>query len=130
VRTLSPPPPLHLHIPLGQGTSERARPAHGARKGLPRATWCTPVKKAHSLSLGTVCLACAGGRQLEANELVPRFRQRGWEIKSYLKTVVLPIGRLPVGLCRHRALTLQGTPCYYCIHDSTVYRTVLYVGLM
>ncbi|CAI5941052.1 unnamed protein product, partial [Closterium sp. NIES-64] len=59
----------------------------------------------------------AGAVNSEPNELIPRFRQRGWEIKSYLKTIVLPIGQLPVGICRHRALLFKvladalGMPC-------------------
>lgn len=57
-----------------------------------------------------MCVCGRGSTTSEANELVPRFRQRGWEIKSYLKTVVLPIGRLPVGLCRHRALLFKVHP--------------------
>ncbi|CAI5489164.1 unnamed protein product [Closterium sp. Naga37s-1] len=58
-----------------------------------------------------------GAVNSEPNELIPRFRQRGWEIKSYLKTIVLPIGQLPVGICRHRALLFKvladalGMPC-------------------
>eukprot|EP00897_Mesotaenium_endlicherianum_P007895 jgi/Mesen1/7133/ME000369S06450 len=43
----------------------------------------------------------------ETTELVPRYRQRGWELKGYLKTIVVPIGRLTLGLCRHRALLFK-----------------------
>ncbi|CAI5950061.1 unnamed protein product [Closterium sp. NIES-65] len=59
----------------------------------------------------------AGAVNSEPNELIPRFRQRGWEIKSYLKTIVLPIGQLPVGSaatapCSSRCWrTALGMPC-------------------
>ena len=43
----------------------------------------------------------------EVDDLVPEFRQRQYDIKNYLKTVVVPIGQLQVGLCRHRAILFK-----------------------
>ena len=41
------------------------------------------------------------------DDLVPHFRQQQYEMKKYLKTIVVPIGQLQVGLCRHRAILFK-----------------------
>ena len=43
----------------------------------------------------------------EVDDLVPHFRQQQYEMKKYLKTIVVPIGQLQVGLCRHRAILFK-----------------------
>ena len=55
------------------------------------------------------CVVCvsSGAVKSEVDDLVPHFRQQLYEMKKYLKTLVVPIGQLPVGLCRHRAILFK-----------------------
>eukprot|EP00850_Spirogloea_muscicola_P023719 SM000381S14611 [mRNA] locus=s381:28553:35415:- [translate_table: standard] len=58
-----------------------------------------------------------GPAEMEAGELLSRFRARMRQLKAFLKSVVLPIGMIDVGLCRHRTLLFKvladamGLPC-------------------
>eukprot|EP00271_Cylindrocystis_brebissonii_P006252 TRINITY_DN18962_c0_g1_i1.p1 TRINITY_DN18962_c0_g1~~TRINITY_DN18962_c0_g1_i1.p1 ORF type:complete len:1023 (-),score=218.41 TRINITY_DN18962_c0_g1_i1:1253-4321(-) len=43
----------------------------------------------------------------ETLDLIPQYRQRVYELKRYARTIVIPIGHLSIGLCRHRALLFK-----------------------
>lgn len=48
-----------------------------------------------------------GGPVGDADEMVKRWSTRSFELRSSLKTVILPLGLLNVGLSRHRALLFK-----------------------
>ncbi|XP_010519852.1 PREDICTED: serine/threonine-protein kinase EDR1 [Tarenaya hassleriana] len=48
-----------------------------------------------------------GGPVENADEMVRRWTVRSYELRSSLNTIILPLGRLDVGLARHRALLFK-----------------------
>eukprot|EP00249_Psilotum_nudum_P023813 c28991_g1_i1 orf=309-3122(-) len=54
-----------------------------------------------------VCELMGGAMDLEHGELMSRWEKSSGMLKGMLNSVVLPIGHLSVGLCRHRALLFK-----------------------
>ncbi|KAG7943359.1 hypothetical protein I3843_15G034200 [Carya illinoinensis] len=48
-----------------------------------------------------------GGVVLDADEMLRRWNTRSYELRNSLNTIILPLGRLDVGLSRHRALLFK-----------------------
>lgn len=48
-----------------------------------------------------------GGPVSSADEMLKRWTSRGYELRNSLKSVIIPIGCLDVGLSRHRALLFK-----------------------
>ncbi|KAF6163032.1 hypothetical protein GIB67_004216 [Kingdonia uniflora] len=60
------------------------------------------VQKISDLVVNTM-----GGPVGDADEILRRWVSRSYELRSSLNTIVLPLGRLDVGLSRHRALLFK-----------------------
>ncbi|KAL8154276.1 hypothetical protein V2J09_012036 [Rumex salicifolius] len=54
-----------------------------------------------------VCNCMGGGAIAGEEEFVPNWKRHSDNLKDCLGSVVLPVGSLPVGLCRHRALLFK-----------------------
>lgn len=48
-----------------------------------------------------------GGQVSDADEMLKRWTLRGYELRKSLKSIILPLGCLDVGLSRHRALLFK-----------------------
>lgn len=48
-----------------------------------------------------------GGPVGDADEMLKRWTIRSYELRSSLNTIILPLGRLDIGLSRHRALLFK-----------------------
>ncbi|KAL8140555.1 hypothetical protein V2J09_006576 [Rumex salicifolius] len=54
-----------------------------------------------------VCNLMGGGALITEEELVPNWKKHYDNLKDCLGSIVIPVGSLPVGLCRHRALIFK-----------------------
>ena len=57
--------------------------------------------------LADVVVARMGGPVGDAEEMLRRWTLRSYELRSSLNTIILPLGRLDIGLARHRALLFK-----------------------
>ena len=57
--------------------------------------------------LGIMVAEHLGGVVAREGELAEAWRLDSWELKNQVGTIVLPLGTLRVGLCRHRALLFK-----------------------
>lgn len=68
--------------------------------------------------IADIVVARMGGPVGDAEEMLRRWTLRSYELRSSLKTIILPLGRLDIGLARHRALLFKVTnsPLYNFYH--------------
>ncbi|XP_020597259.1 serine/threonine-protein kinase CTR1-like [Phalaenopsis equestris] len=54
-----------------------------------------------------VCVQMGGAAMDEEHDLLPRWKESSKDLKDFSRSVVIPVGTLSVGLCRHRALLFK-----------------------
>ncbi|KAK3226736.1 hypothetical protein Dsin_006598 [Dipteronia sinensis] len=91
---------------------------------------CITTKEVVDQLAKLVCNRMRGSATMGEDELVPRWRECSDNIKDCLGSVVIPIGSLSVGLCRHRTLLFKvladtidlpcriAKGCKYCKRDD------------
>ncbi|CAK9317367.1 unnamed protein product [Citrullus colocynthis] len=57
--------------------------------------------------IADIVVARMGGPVGDAEEMLRRWTRRSYEMRSSLNTIILPLGRLDIGLARHRALLFK-----------------------
>lgn len=57
-----------------------------------------------------------GGPVGDADEMLKRWTIRSYELRSSLNTIILPLGRLDIGLSRHRALLFKVLTFFTFLH--------------
>lgn len=57
--------------------------------------------------IADIVVARMGGPVGDAEEMLRRWTLRSYELRSSLNTIILPLGRLDIGLARHRALLFK-----------------------
>ncbi|XP_056177031.1 probable serine/threonine-protein kinase SIS8 [Syzygium oleosum] len=72
-----------------------------------QASHCGPFMGGLIQKVADVVADRMGGPVGDADEMVKRWSTRSFELRSSLKTVILPLGLLNVGLSRHRALLFK-----------------------
>ncbi|KAF8040685.1 hypothetical protein BT93_B2805 [Corymbia citriodora subsp. variegata] len=72
-----------------------------------QASQCGPYMSGLIQKVANMVANRMGGPVGDADEMVKRWSARSYELRSLLKTVILPLGLLNVGLSRHRALLFK-----------------------
>ena len=75
-------------------------------------TYCCPTTQGLLLSgllqkLADIVVNRMGGPVGDADEMLKRWTMRSYELRNSLRTIILPLGCLDVGLSRHRALLFK-----------------------